>query len=128
MIMKSLKVLPLFFVLFFIGINTSYAQSKADNLADEQKEEIKKNLEEFAAALDLSDDQRPKFEAMTKKYAEQMQTVKNGDGRKLQKYKKVKSIRKNKDAEMKALLSKDQYKIYLEKQDEMKTKMKQRRE
>ena len=117
----------MFFALFLIGINTSYAQSKTDNLTDEQKEKVKKNLEEYAAALNLSEDQKPKFEAITKKYAEQMKAVKDGGGRKLQKYKKVKSIRKNKDAEMKALLSKDQYNVYLEKQEEMKTKMKQRR-
>ena len=55
--MKSLKVLSLFFALLFIGINSSYAQFKADNLTEEQKEEIKKNLEEHAAALDLSEDQ-----------------------------------------------------------------------
>ena len=125
--MKLLKVFSLFFALFLIGINTSYAQSKADNLTDEQKEEVKKNLEEYAAALNLSEDQKPKFEAITKKYAEQMKAVKDGGGRKLQKYKKVKSIRKNKYAEMKALLSKDQYKVYSDKQEEMKTKMKQRR-
>ena len=56
-----------------------------------------------------------------------MIAVKNGGGRKLQKYKKVKSIRENKDAEMKILLSKDQYKVYLEKQEEMKKKIKERR-
>jgi len=44
--MKSLKVLSLFFVLFLISINTSFAQSRATNLTGEQKEEIKKNLEE----------------------------------------------------------------------------------
>ena len=125
--MKSLKVLSLFFALFFIGINTSYAQSKADNLTEEQKDDIKKNIEEYAAALNLSEDQKPKFEAITKKYAEQMKAVKDGGGRKLQKYKKVKSIRKNKDAEMKTLLSKDQYEVYLEKQEEMNKKIKERR-
>ena len=34
---------------------------------------------------------------------------------------------KNKDAEMKSLLSKDQYKVYLGKQEEMQKKMKERR-
>ena len=125
--MKSLKVLSLFFALFFIGINTSYAQSKADNLTEEQKEAIKKNVEAYATALDLSEDQRPKFEEITKKYAKQMKAVKDNGGRPMSKYKKVKSIRKNKDAEMKKLLSKDQFKGYLEKQEEMKKKIKERR-
>ena len=121
------KTLALFFALFLIGTNITCAQSKTAKLTEEQKEEVTNNLEEYAVALDLSEDQRPKFEEITIKYAEQIIAVKNGGGRKLQKYKKVKSIRENKDAEMKILLSKDQYKVYLEKQEEMKKKIKERR-
>lgn len=121
------KTLALFFALFLIGTNITCAQSKTAKLTEEQKEEVTNNLEEYAVALDFSEDQRPKFEEITIKYAEQMIAVKNGGGRKLQKYKKVKSIRENKDAEMKILLSKDQYKVYLEKQEEMKKKIKERR-
>jgi len=125
--MKLLKVFSLLFALFLIGTNTTFAQSRANDLSKEQKEEIKKNIEEYASALDLSEDQRPKFEEITKKYAKQMIAVKDSSGRRMSKYKKVKSIRKNKDAEMKRLLSKDQFKVYLEKQEEMKKKMKARR-
>ena len=125
--MKLLKVLSMSFALIIIGISTTIAQSRANNLSEEQKEEIKRNLEEYATALSLSDDQRPIFEEITKKYAKQLIAVKDGGGRRMSKYKKVKSIRKNKDAEMKKLLSKDQYKVYLEKQEVMKDKMKQRR-
>ena len=124
--MKSLKIISLLFALFFINSNTTFAQSKGANLTDEQKEEIAKNIEEYFAALDLTEEQKPKFEEITKKYAEQMKAVKDGGGRKLQKYKKVKSIRENKNTEMKDLLTKDQYKDYLEKQEEMQVKMKER--
>ena len=124
--MKSLKALSLLFVLFLIGTDATFAQSKANNLSEEQKEEIKKNLEEYATALNLSEDQRPKFEEITMKYAKQLQAVKDSGGRRMSKFKKVKSIRKNKDADMKSLLSKDQYKVYLEKQEEMQKKMKER--
>ena len=125
--MTALKILSFFFALFLIGTNTTFAQSKAANLTEEQKEEIKKNLDEYAAALHLSEAQKPKFEEITKRYAKQMKAVKDSGGRRLNKYKKVKSIRKNKDAEMKDLLSKEQYKVYLEKQEEMKKKRKERR-
>jgi len=125
--MKSIKVLPLFIVLFFTGINTFYSQSNVDNLTEGQKAEIKKNLEEYAAVLDLSEDQEPKFQEITKKYAKQMIAVKDSDERRMSKFKKVKSIRKDKDAEMKTLLSKEQYKIYLEKQEEMKKRINERR-
>ena len=125
--MKLVKILCLFFALCLIGTNTTFAQSRATNLTEEQTEKIKKNLEEYATALHLSEAQKPKFEEITKKYAIQMIAVKDGGGRRMSKYKKVKSIRKNKDAEMKRLLSKDQYKVYLEKQEEMQKKMKERR-
>jgi len=42
-------------------------------------------------------------------------------------FKKIKSIRKDKNEKMKELLSKDQYKLYLEKQEEMQKKIKDRR-
>ena len=125
--MNVLKIMSLSFALFLIGTNTTFAQSGGANLTEEQKEEIKKNVEEYAAALDLSEDQRPKFEDITQKYAKQMKAVKNSGARRMSKFKEVKSIRKNKDAEMKALLSKDQYKFYSDKQEEMKDKIKNSR-
>ena len=118
--MRALKILSLFFALCLISINTNFAQSRATNLTEEQKEGIKKNVEAYAVALHLSEEQKPKFEEVTKKYAKQMKAVKDSNDRPMSKFKKVKSIRKNKDAEMKQLLSKDQYKVYLEKQEEMK--------
>jgi len=56
-----------------------------------------------------------------------MIALKDNGGSRLSKYKKLKSIRKNKDAEMKRLLSKEQYKAYLEKQSENGKKMQERR-
>ena len=125
--MNVLKILCLFLALCLIGTNTTFAQSRAANLTVEQKEEIKKNVEAYAAALHLSEEQKPKFEEITKRYAKQMKAVKDSGDRPVSKYKKVKSIRKNKDAEMKRLLSNDQYKVYLEKQEERLKKMKERR-
>ena len=125
--MKSLKILSLYFALFLLGANTGFAQSQATTLSDEQKEELAKNMEAYFEALNLSEEQKPEFEAITRKYAEQMKAVKDGGGAKLQKYKKVKSIQKNKNSEMEKLLSKDQYEVYLEKQEEMQKRMKERR-
>ena len=125
--MNLLKFVPLFLVVFLIGTNTTFAQSGAVNLTEEQKEVIKKNLEEYAVALNLSEEQKPKFEEITKRYAKQMKAVKDSGARRISKYRKVKSIRENKNAEMKRLLTKDQYKVYLEKQEEMIEKIKERR-
>ena len=73
--MKLSKELWLFIALLLVGITNINAQTKRENLSDEQKEEIKKNLEEYAAALNLSEEQKPKFEEITKKYAGQMKDL-----------------------------------------------------
>ena len=131
--MTALKILSLslslslFFALFLMGTNTTFAQSRAANLTEDQKEELKKNLEAYNVSLQLSEAQKPKFDEITKRYAKQMIALKDSGGRRMSKYRKVKSIRKNKDAEMKRLLSKDQYNVYLEKQEEIQKKMKGRR-
>ena len=124
--MNVLKMISLFLALLLIGTNTTFAQTRVTNITEEQKEEIKKNIEEYAVALSLSGDQRNIFEEITKKYAKQMKALKDSGGSRMSKFRKMKSIRKNKDAEMKSLLSQGQYEIYLEKQEEMRKKMKER--
>ena len=124
--MKLSKELWLFIALLLVGITNINAQTKRENLSDEQKEEIKKNLEEYAAALNLSEEQKPKFEEITKKYAGQMKDLKNNGGSRMSKFRKMKSIRKNKDKEMKQLLNPEQFKTYLEKQEERKKEMRAR--
>ncbi len=125
--MKVFKILSLFIAIFLIGTITTFAQSKGTSLTQEQKEEVKKNVEAYAAALDLSVEQKSKFEEITQRYAKQMIAIKDSGDSPMSKYRKVNAIRKNKDAEMKQLLSKDQYKVYLKKQEEMKKIMRERR-
>jgi uncharacterized membrane protein len=125
--MKTFKILTLFFALFLLAANTGFAQSQKTEMTDEQKETMAQNMEAFLEVLNLSEEQMPEFKAITKKYAEQMKAVKeSGDG-KYKMYKQVKSIQKNKNAEMEQLLSKDQYEAYLEKQEEMQKEMKEKR-
>ena len=124
--MKLSKKLGLFLALLLVGITDINAQTKRENLSDEQKEEIKKNVEAYATSLNLTAIQKTEFEAITKKYGEQMIAVKDSGGGKFKKYRKLKSIRKNKDKEMKQLLHQEQFKTYLEKQEERKQEMKAR--
>ena len=124
--MKLSKKLWLFIALLLVGITNINAQTKRENLSEEQKEEIKKNVEEYATSLNLTDIQKSEFETITKKYARQMIAVRDGGGGKFKKYRKLKSIRKNKDKEMKQLLNPEQFKIYLAKQEERKKQMKAR--
>ncbi|MEO1213155.1 MAG: hypothetical protein AAFY45_06520 [Bacteroidota bacterium] len=123
--MKSLKILSLMFALLVFGTKISLAQ--AADLSDEQKQEMAKNMEEYYEALNLSDEQKPEFEAIMKKYIPQLKAVKDSGEGKFQMYKKVKAIRKDQNADMEKLLSKEQYKAYLNKQEEMQERMKANR-
>ena len=115
-----------FIALLLVGITDINAQTKRENLSDEQKEEIKKHVESYATSLHLTAIQKTEFEAITRKYAKQMKAVRDSGGGKFKKYRKLKSIRKNKDKEMKQLLNPEQFKTYLEKQEERKKQMKAR--
>ena len=103
----------------------SYAQER--QLTEEQKEQVKEQLEQYFEKLNLSEEQKPKFEEITKKYALQMKTLKSSDKHKFAKYKEYKSIIGSKNKEMKALLSAEQFKIYKENQREIQKKIKEKR-
>ncbi len=124
--MKLSKKLGLFLALLLVGITDINAQTKRENLSDEQKEEIKKHVEEYATSLNLTAIQKTEFEAITKKYAKQMKAVRDSGGSKFKKYRKLKSIRKKKNKEMRQLLHHEQFETYLEKQEERKQEMKAR--
>lgn len=122
--MRYLKLLSVF-LLFLISTNTGFAQSTAPT--DAQKEEMVQNQKAFMDELKLSEDQKIEFEAITMKYMPQMKAVGESDASKFRKYRELKAINKEKNAEMKELLSKDQYEMYLEQQKEMQKKMKEKR-
>ena len=125
--MKSLKILSLMFAILVFGTSISFAQSQAAELSEDQKKEMAKAMEGYFEALNLSEEQKHEFETIMKKYLPQLQAVRDSGEGKFQMYKKVKSIRKNQNAEMEKLLSKEQYKMYLKKQEEMQERMKEKR-
>ena len=125
--MKTIKFLLSTFVFLLLATCALYGQSSTNAYSEAQKEEFAANMEEFFLALDRSEEQKPQFREISQRYAEEMKAVRDGGGGKLQKLNKLKAIRKNKNAEMKDLLSEEQYQVYLEKQEENQKKMKENR-
>ncbi|NER11842.1 hypothetical protein GWK08_00160 [Leptobacterium flavescens] len=82
---------------------------------------------EFTSKLNLSEAQKPRFIEISKRYADQMRNLQNSSKSRFGKYKEFKSIRKNKDAEMKRLLTADQFKTYKEIQKEVEKKVRENR-
>jgi len=120
--MKLLKNSMVVVVLLVSTI--AFAQDRI--LTKEQKEQVKEQLAQYFEKLELSEEQKPKFEEITNKYALQMKTLKTSGKSKFAKYKEYKSIKRSKNKEMKTLLSAEQYKVYKETQKEIQNKMKEK--
>ena len=119
--MKLLKN-SILVVLVLLVSTIVFAQDR--KLTEEQKEEVKEQLEQYFEKLALSDEQKPIFEEITNKYALQMKTLKTSSKSKFAKYRKYKSIKRSKNKEMKTLLSAEQYNIHKKNQKEIQKKMK----
>jgi len=123
--MKSLKIVSVLFVLFLFTANASFAQSK---LSDAEKKELAKDMKEYLAKLDLTDAQKKPYKEITKKYKKQLTGLKDSDAGKLKKYKEMKGIIENKNTEMRSLLTKQQYEVYLDQQEKNKEMMKEHKD
>lgn len=125
--MKQFKMFSLVLSLLFIGMNVSYAQDATADEKSEAKKEVAKQLVKNMMALNLSEAQKPSYKEITKRYAGELKNVKEQDTGKFKKLKAMKSIVKRKNEEMRNLLTKDQYTLYLEQQEEMKEEIKEKK-
>jgi DNA-directed RNA polymerase subunit H (RpoH/RPB5) len=124
--MKNLKFTIAFALFLVIGLTKSNAQTDK-SLTDDQKSEMIQQMKMDKEKLALTETQEPIFKEITKKYGVQLKEVKESSEAKRDKFRKLKTIRDEKNAEVKALLSEEQYKTYLTLQEERKEKMKERR-
>lgn len=122
--MKKIKHILVLAVVTLIG-TTAMAQEK--EFTEEQKAQMEVQLTTYFEKLNLSEEQKPKFEKITKKYGKQLMDLKESNKGRLAKYKEFKAINKNRNAEMKPLLSKEHYDSYQKIQEEMQQKMKEKR-
>ena len=100
-----------------------------DFKAEQHKKLIENYSGEFAEyinRLNLTEDQKPQYIEISKRYGSQLMGLKNSTKSRFSKYKEYKSIQSDKDKEMKSLLSSKQYKVYLEIQKEVQNKIKER--
>lgn len=122
--MNTLKKVS-FLLLFFAGsIGICQGQNALPEMKEEEKTELQENFKMLVESLALSEEQKPAFIEISKKYGAQLLSLKDSGAGKFSKYRQFKSINKSRNKEMKKLLSKDQYKVYLEEQEKMQKKMK----
>ena len=82
--------------------------------------------EEYLKQLNLTAEQTPKVRSIDSTFKAQVKPLKNSSESKLSKYQKLKSYRNERDKQMKAVLTKEQFKTYKELQKEMKANRKNR--
>ena len=119
--MKNLKFVLI--ITFLLSINSTVIIAQEND----KKAQIVAEMKVAKEKLALSETQEITFKEITKKYSLKMKAVKESDATKRDKIKNMKSIREEKNAEMKTFLSDEQYKAYLELQEERIAKMKDRK-
>ncbi len=72
--------------------------------------------------LDLTAEQKPKVEAINLKYAEKMQPVLDGSGGPLMKMRQASEVNKEKEGELKGVLTPEQFQKFLASKEEMREK------
>ncbi len=121
--MKNLKLT--FATLLFTAFSAIYAQDRPQ-MPTEQRQEIVNLMQENKERLKLTPEQEPTFDEISTRYFKQFRETKGSDIRVTEKFRKVKEMQEQKDAEMKKLLSEEQYATYLTIQQERRNKQQQK--
>lgn len=122
--MKYRKLLLLF--LFVASFTTATAQDRP-SMPEDLKQELVNFQQESKERLKLTPEQEEPFREISTRYFREFREVKKSDIRVTEKFRKVKDIQTRKDAEMKALLTEEQYGTYLVIQQERRDRMQQKR-
>ncbi len=121
---KSFWVSLLFFTLTF---NALTAQDIANYKNRTPQERAQLQTEWMTGKLNLTPTQASQVQSINLIYIQKNDLVLKSDAGKLSKFRQLKTIQKDKDAELKKELSADQYNKYQHLKEEMKAEMKKRR-
>lgn len=119
--MKNIKIL--FAAAVFLIAFSNSAQAQEKEVSKEKKMELFRQYKENHARLNLTPEQQQPYKAIVKKYVVKMKDIKEKTFDKQLPLDSLKVLTTKKNAEMKALLSDEQYKTYLDIQGERKERM-----
>ena len=120
--MKNLKMI-LATVLFSVLFSNTIQAQDHPVLAPEKKEEIKNQMQANKDRLSLTPEQQVPYRGIIKLFAEKMRELRKSQLTTSEKMIKMQEINAERDAEMKNLLTAEQYKTYLELQEERRSKI-----
>jgi murein L,D-transpeptidase YcbB/YkuD len=124
--MKSTTLATLILVFAIAGMGTlAYSQEKLNEFMTETTPEERAQMQTdyMKETLSLKEDQEAKVHGVNVKYAEKMQEAYEAPTKKQQKAQTMKRINSEKEAELKLLLSADQYATYEKNKEAMKEKI-----
>lgn len=110
-------------IVFLLSCTVVMAQNEEEMHA-EKKESMNKEMEAFMDDLNLDDAQRAEFVALNDKYRTKIKSVKSSDADKETKKTEVMALKEQHNAEVKALLTEEQYEQYQMHKKKKKEKMK----
>jgi hypothetical protein len=121
------KLQSTFALVFFLMIGLTITAQEKSPISDDKKQEIREQMKMDKEKLTLTDAQEVTYKEITKKYGTQLKALRDSGDKRKDKHKKVKEMQEQKNVEMKGLLSEEQYKTYLELQEERRAKLKEMR-
>lgn len=108
----------------FVASAGAYCQSR---LTEAEREEAIARHQAYMEKLNLTEEQKPRVEEINMKYIESLSNLKHSNASRLDKYRTLKELTATRDAEMKKVLTKEQYAIFKENQQEQRKNFRERR-
>jgi hypothetical protein len=121
---KTAVTITLIFSLMFAATHL-FAQSELKEMPADQRAKLQ--TERMTTSLKLDEGQIEKVGQINLKYAQKMDPVIQGAGSKMSRFKTFKSINKDKEAELKGVLTIQQFEQFQKQQQEMKDKLREQR-
>ena len=90
-----------------------------EELSPEMRRKFVDHQTDYFVRINLSENQKRNYEEITRRYDKRILNVNWSELKKAAKKKRIRSLNKRKNTEMKALLANDQYKLYLLRQKEI---------
>ncbi|GAB3921025.1 hypothetical protein [Larkinella terrae] len=122
--MKTNLLKTALFLIVLLAASASFAQRAPLGTPEERAAKLTARMKE---KLNLTADQETPVAEINLKYARQNQSLMETGGRNLRTARQVQSSMKEKDKELKKVLTADQYKQYQTVKEEMKAELKERR-
>jgi hypothetical protein len=126
---KAVLVLGAFAISLWMTASAAVAQSQLDELKKTTPEQrAAAQTEMMKAKLALTPDQTPKIAALNLKYAKESDPIIKSPEGPFRKFREIREINNRKEAELKQLLSPDQFQKYLAAKSEMREEFEQKME